>query len=81
MAQSRQRMQMQRDSEIAAQRSAEAARKTKEQTDPLDGKYDAANPYLAALKGARDDVKLRAKADKWESDKQIWDEEAAKLPE
>ena len=73
MSKMRQQMQQQVQSEAAAR-----PRAAKPQTDPLDTKYSSGNPYLKALKGARDDVKLRAMADQWESDSTIWNEEAAK---
>ena len=75
MSKMRQQMQMQ------AQAEAEAAARPRTpapKADPLDAKYDAANPYLKALKNSRDNPKLRAKADEWETNSAMWNEEAAK---
>ena len=75
MSKIRQQMQQQ------AQAEAEAAAQRRPATpkaDPLDTKYDASNPYLKALKGDRNNVKLKSRADNWEAESTAWNEEAAK---
>lgn len=71
-------MQQDAQAEMAQAQAAAQRRAAAPKADPLDSKYDASNPYLKALKGDRNNTKLKGMADNWEAESTMWNEEAAK---
>lgn len=78
MSKQRQQMQQNAQAEVAAAQAAAQRAAAAPKAHPLDAKYDAANPYLKALKGDPNNAKLKGKADGWEAESSMWNEEAAK---